>query len=317
MPTLPTRDIRCSVLNCLWARNVVLILAAITLAGSALVRLPGPVDAQLHGATRSFSATEVEPGGILEVSVFAADFGSFGQVMETLPAGFVYVGSDLPDSAVTVEATGLSFVLLGVDSLTYTVKAPVEEGDYTFSGIIKDQGKQRLQVLGADTVHVRFRPAPDGEGEPTPPSDGALPAETPKLGDSPTPAPPESEPQLPIPTAIPAAEPAATPTVAAATPEATVDPTAVTAGTPSGEPAARPTPTRAAPNVTRVPPPMRTAAAPTAEPAPPASGESDDMGGWIIWSIVGGGGGALISGLTAIWYLARRAREDRWQYRRW
>ena len=74
---------------------------------------------------------------------------------------------------------------------------------------------------------------------------------------------------------------------------------------------------------------MRAAAAPTAEPGPPtlaprptpfvsrASGESDDMAGWIIWSVVGGVGGALIAGLTAIWYLARRAREDRWQYRRW
>ena len=149
---------------------MVLILAAITLAGSALVRLPGPADAQLHGATRSFSATEVEPGGILEVSVFAADFGSFGQLLETLPPGFVYVGSDLPDSAVTAVAKErtLSFLLLETKAFTYTVIAPYEEGDYNFSGIIKDQGKQERSLSGADTVRVGLQPALFGEENPRP-----------------------------------------------------------------------------------------------------------------------------------------------------
>ena len=42
-------------------------------------------------ATRSFSASSVAPAGEITVTISAANYGDFGQVVETLPAGFSYV----------------------------------------------------------------------------------------------------------------------------------------------------------------------------------------------------------------------------------
>ena len=72
---------------------------ALAVAGAVVgvVRLlhPAPVDATSHSAVRSFSAPWTLPGGTLEVTITATGYGGFGQVLETLPAGFSYEGSDL------------------------------------------------------------------------------------------------------------------------------------------------------------------------------------------------------------------------------
>ena len=47
-------------------------------------------------ANRSLSADSVHAGGEVTVTIVADGYGSFGEVVETLPAGFTYLSSDLP-----------------------------------------------------------------------------------------------------------------------------------------------------------------------------------------------------------------------------
>ena len=94
-----------------------LVVAGIALGVSGLLD-PGPVDAQAPRASRSFTKPSVVAGGRLEIRITATGYGPFGQVLETLPAGFSYVGSDLSESAVTVEDRTVSFLLFGNDRFT-------------------------------------------------------------------------------------------------------------------------------------------------------------------------------------------------------
>ena len=63
--------------------------------GMAALVLSRRVQAQTSGAQRSFSSPWVEPEGQVRVTVRASNFGALGQIVETLPPGFRYVGSDL------------------------------------------------------------------------------------------------------------------------------------------------------------------------------------------------------------------------------
>ena len=106
-------------------------------------------------AARSFSSASVEPGGQVTVTITAANYGTFGRVTETLPQGFAYVFSSLPDSQVTeVDARTVRFNLLGNASFTYTVTASSVEDSYSFSGTLTDSDRNEHVVGGAATVTV-------------------------------------------------------------------------------------------------------------------------------------------------------------------
>ena len=79
-------------------------------------------------ASRSFSPASVAPGGEVVVTINAASYGVGGAVTETLPEGFTYVFSSLPDSQDSVTGQQVSFTLQGDTSFTYTVTAPSVEG---------------------------------------------------------------------------------------------------------------------------------------------------------------------------------------------
>lgn len=97
----------------------------------------------------------VAPGEIFEVGIVATGYGMFGQVIETLPAGFSYVNSSLSAGSVTLEGQDVKFTLLGVTSFTYNVTAPSVEGTYTFSGILKDAGLSEYEVGGDKEIAVK------------------------------------------------------------------------------------------------------------------------------------------------------------------
>ena len=99
-------------------------------------------------SVRSFSAPWVLPGGALEVTITAAGYGGLGQVVETLPAGFSYQGSDLSEFAVAVEGQTIAFTLLADERFAYRVAAPSAEGAYSFSGILRDVNKAEEAVEG-------------------------------------------------------------------------------------------------------------------------------------------------------------------------
>ena len=120
--------------------------------GLSFCTVAPPVDVT---ATRSFSPVSVAPGGQLVVTIAVANYGSAGGVTETLPAGFTYVSSSLPDSQVTeVDARTVRFALQGETSYTYTVTASETVGTYSFSGTLRDFDRNDLAVAGASTVTV-------------------------------------------------------------------------------------------------------------------------------------------------------------------
>ena len=114
--------------------------------------------APVHSGARSFSDSTVEPGDEVVVTITVADVGGFGQVVETLPAGFAYVGgSATPSDEVVTGIAGqaVTFTLFPeLSSFTYTVTASDAEGDHVFSGMVANADGQNLPVGGDSTVTV-------------------------------------------------------------------------------------------------------------------------------------------------------------------
>ena len=88
-------------------------------------------------ASRSFSPDPVDAGGEVTVTITAEGHGSFGEVAETLPAGFTYSSSSLPADQVTSVGQTVTLSLVGATSpttFTYTVTASSVEADHSFTG---------------------------------------------------------------------------------------------------------------------------------------------------------------------------------------
>ena len=80
------------------------------------------------GAIRYLSQTYVEPGGEVAVAIIATGYGLYGHVVETLPPGFSYTGSDLNEDEVIVSGREVIFFLYGQEQFTYTVTASTAAG---------------------------------------------------------------------------------------------------------------------------------------------------------------------------------------------
>ena len=184
-------------------RNLVAIaaLGVITLVGiAALLAQSGAVEAQSHSATRSFPTDWAAPGGEVEITITPANLGGFGQVEEMLPEGFTFVRSSLDVFQVNVTGQTVLFTLVSGDSFTYVVTTPAMEGQYTFSGIIKNTDRIEQAIGGRTTLRVGPEPTPVPTVTPTP---------EPTVTHTPTPAPTATT--RPTLTPEPTAEPTATP----------------------------------------------------------------------------------------------------------
>ena len=178
-------------------RKALAVLAvAVAVVGASGLLYATPVDATSHSAVRSFSASWVLPGGRLEVTIAVSDYGGFGQVVETLPEGFSYEGSNLSEAAVAVEGQTVAFTLLGDERFTYTVAAPSVEGPHSFSGTLLDSHRVEQAVGGDSSIRVGPEPTPTPEPTATP-----TPEPTPTPTPEPTPTP------TPEPTPTPTLEP--------------------------------------------------------------------------------------------------------------
>ena len=135
-------------------------------------------------ASRSFSPVSVAPGGRVTVTITAKRHGSFAEVAETLPDGFTYLFSSLPDDQVTSVGQTVTLSLVGATSpitFTYTVTASRVEGGHSFTGVFSGVDADfdpfsGVQVGGDSSVAVgppagpnasrSFSPEPvDAEGE--------------------------------------------------------------------------------------------------------------------------------------------------------
>ena len=153
----------------LWVTVVLLGLAGMM----AVLQLPGAASAQqatTHSATRFFSSASVAPGGELTVTISATGYGSAGSVEETLPEGWIYVGTNLLLDP-TVDGQKHVFTLFGDDAFTYTVTAPSTTGPYNFSGILKNFDFVRVDIGGESSVTVEdstVTPSPSPSPAPSP-----------------------------------------------------------------------------------------------------------------------------------------------------
>ena len=100
-------------------------------------------------AVRSFSPESVGPRGRMTVTIDTAGLGAGGTVTETLPIGFSYVSSSLPDSTVNARGRVVEFTPSGESAFTYTVGAHWEAGSYSFSGILTNSDGDEVPVGGA------------------------------------------------------------------------------------------------------------------------------------------------------------------------
>lgn len=131
------------------------LMGVVVLGGALLVSgllHPGVVDAQSPTATRSFSTATVPAGGELEVTVAPSDYGRFGQVVETLPAGFSYLSSEQP--GIKVDGQDVAIVFLEGDTVAYKVTASTTTGVGSFSGLVLDEDEAEEQVGGQHQVTV-------------------------------------------------------------------------------------------------------------------------------------------------------------------
>jgi len=138
-------------------------LNEVTLGGDTQIIVP---------ATRNMPSS-VSTGASFDIDITTFDYGAFGQVVETLPAGFSYVGSTLSEAAVDVEGQVVKFTLLDEADFSYTVAASSTTGTYTFSGTLKDEDLNEYGIGGDTQITVTTTAAPGngggagGGGEPT------------------------------------------------------------------------------------------------------------------------------------------------------
>ena len=106
-------------------------------------------------ATRTLPEELVLASEIFTVRIKASHYGYFGNIMESLPEGFVYEDSTLNPKSVEVEDNLVMYTLWGEPSFTYTVTAPDTEGTYTFSGILIDEEKNKYEISGDAEIVVK------------------------------------------------------------------------------------------------------------------------------------------------------------------
>ena len=107
-------------------------------------------------ATRALSDTSVGPGDEITVTITPTSYGSFGQVVETLPAGFAYVPGSVTPSSVraTVNGQDVTFILLGDDTtFRYKVTASDSAGSHTFTGRLVDDMGNSHTISGASRLN--------------------------------------------------------------------------------------------------------------------------------------------------------------------
>lgn len=105
-------------------------------------------------ATRTLPEEPVPVGESFTLEIEALHYGYFGNIIETLPEGFVYEDSTLKPGSVEVEDNTVKFSLEGETSFTYTVTAPDTEGTYTFSGILIDEDANEYDIDGDTEIEV-------------------------------------------------------------------------------------------------------------------------------------------------------------------
>ena len=108
------------------------------------------------GATTSSRTmpASVNVGAPFTVSITVSDYGSAGEVIETIPDGFIYVDSTIDASRIIASINTVTFTLFGETNFDYTVIASNNADTYAFNGIIKDFDKNEFTIGGDTSILV-------------------------------------------------------------------------------------------------------------------------------------------------------------------
>ena len=129
--------------------SVLLFTAALTMSAEI-------ANAGSATATRMLPAEPVPAGDFFTVTIEVSGYGVIGQIVETLPEGFMYSKSTIASKDVNFSGTTntVKFTFLDLTSFRYTVKASDTEGTYTFSGKLIDMEKKEHEVEGDDEIVI-------------------------------------------------------------------------------------------------------------------------------------------------------------------
>ncbi|MCE5339125.1 MAG: PGF-pre-PGF domain-containing protein [Methanomicrobiaceae archaeon] len=144
----------------------ILFFAIITLAV-----LAAPAAA---GVTRSLVTTPYS-GTEFTVALNITDL-EIGGIVETLPPGFTYAGTSLPEGRAESSGQHVIFSVIRDEEITYRVRAP-SSGDGAITGVWDDALNQVKGTIDATPVAVRYTEGGGSDGGPTSVSSSA--AETP------------------------------------------------------------------------------------------------------------------------------------------
>jgi len=97
----------------------------------ALLLMVVPAAACASPVTRSLSTAEPGAGEVFTVSL-SIEGMTLGGVVETLPAGYAFVATDLADDRVLARGQQVAFAVMNDSRITYQVRAPASgSGDIT------------------------------------------------------------------------------------------------------------------------------------------------------------------------------------------
>ena len=116
-------------------------------------------------AMRALGKTTVTAGESVVVTITASGIGGQGVVTETLPAGFAYISSTLPDSQVRTDANDsqkIHFVLADSGDSPFTYTVTVSQAGTITGKLTKD--RMDYPVGGASRIGVGIPPRPPGGG---------------------------------------------------------------------------------------------------------------------------------------------------------
>lgn len=120
--------------------------------------------------TRTSSTTNPNTGAILEVTLNITGL-QIGGIVETIPDGFTYVGTDYPSNRTSVSDNKVAFAIINTTRLSYRVKALSGRGN--FSGIWEDYLKTdcgKVEGMAYASIRGEATPMPSVESLMTPPA---------------------------------------------------------------------------------------------------------------------------------------------------
>jgi len=119
----------------------------------ALLLLVVPAAATGAPVTRTLSTAEPGAGEVFTVSL-SIDGVALGAVVETLPPGYTFVGTDHPEDRVLVRGQQAGFAVMNDTRITYSVRAPVSGSGAAITGTWEDFLSGAEGVVAADGIET-------------------------------------------------------------------------------------------------------------------------------------------------------------------